>query len=97
MFPFFIVDLKTIHENAVMSRSSFPSFHLNDKNKPVPGNSTSQTSKIMTSSVDRLFENEGDVFMSNHFIDFQVLFIAKFGRLSLNAKFLYTTGTTVYS
>lgn len=57
-----------------MSRSSFPSFHLNDKNKPVPGNSTSQTGKIMTSSVDRLFENEGDVFMSNHFIDFQVCF-----------------------
>uniref|UniRef100_A0A336KH97 CSON010407 protein n=1 Tax=Culicoides sonorensis TaxID=179676 RepID=A0A336KH97_CULSO len=70
-------NLKTIHENAVMSRSSFPSFHLNDKNKPATGannTSTSMTSgRMMTSSVDRLFENEGDVFISNHFIDFQAL------------------------
>ncbi|XP_063703220.1 WD repeat-containing protein 47 [Culicoides brevitarsis] len=69
-------NLKTIHENAIMSRSSFPSFHLNDKNKPVtavPGNNSTSTSRMMTSSVDRLFENEGDVFISNHFIDFQAL------------------------
>lgn len=67
-------NLKTIHENAIMSRSSFPSFHLNDKNKqPAPSaNTTSTSSRLMTSSVDRLFENEGDVFISNHFIDFQV-------------------------
>lgn len=62
-----------------MSRSSFPSFHLNDKNqKPVSQMSASTTNITnkpgpMNSSVDKLFENESDVFMSSHFIDFQAL------------------------
>lgn len=47
-----------------MSRSSFASFHLTGI-KPTSG-------KMMTSSVDRLFENDGDVFLSSNFADFQV-------------------------
>lgn len=45
-----------------MSRSSFASFHLTGI-KPSSG-------KMMTSSVDRLFENEGDVFISSNYNDF---------------------------
>lgn len=45
-----------------MSRSSFASFHLTGI-KPSSG-------KLMTSSVDRLFENEGDVFISSNYNDF---------------------------
>lgn len=45
-----------------MSRSSFASFHLTGI-KPSSG-------KLMTSSVDRLFENEGDVFISSNYTDF---------------------------
>lgn len=45
-----------------MSRSSFASFHLTGI-KPSSG-------KMMTSSVDRLFENEGEVFISSNYSDF---------------------------
>lgn len=45
-----------------MSRSSFASFHLTGI-KPSSG-------KLMTSSVDRLFENENDVFISSNYNDF---------------------------
>lgn len=45
-----------------MSRSSFASFHLTGI-KPSSG-------KTMTSSVDRLFENEGEVFISSNYNDF---------------------------
>lgn len=47
-----------------MSRSSFASFHLTGI-KPSSG-------KMMTSSVDRLFESDSDVFLSNNFNEFQV-------------------------
>lgn len=47
-----------------MSRSSFASFHLTGI-KPSSG-------KMITSSVDRLFESDAEVFMSNNFTDFQV-------------------------
>lgn len=46
-----------------MSRSSFASFHLNGL----------RCNKIMNTSVDRLFENEGDVFLSSNFGEFQQL------------------------
>lgn len=46
-----------------MSRSSFASFHLNGLSR----------NKIMNTSVDRLFENEGDVFLSANFGEFQQL------------------------
>ncbi|KAL1518018.1 hypothetical protein ABEB36_001704 [Hypothenemus hampei] len=49
--------------NGPMSRSSFASFHLTGI----------KTNKLMNSSVDRLFENEGDVFLSNSYADFQQL------------------------
>lgn len=45
-----------------MSRSSFASFHLTGI-KPSSG-------KLMTSSVDRLFENDSDVFISSNYNDF---------------------------
>lgn len=45
-----------------MSRSSFASFHLTGI-KPSSG-------KMMTSSVDRLFENDSDVFISSNYNDF---------------------------
>lgn len=48
-----------------MSRSSFASFHLT-------GIKTS-SGKVMTSSVDRLFENDADVFHSSNFGEFQGL------------------------
>lgn len=51
-------------DNGQMSRSSFASFHLTGI-KP-------STGKMMTSSVDRLFENEGEVFLSSNYQDFQV-------------------------
>lgn len=51
-------------DNGQMSRSSFASFHLTGI-KPSSG-------KMMTSSVDRLFENEGEVFLSSNYQDFQV-------------------------
>lgn len=53
-------------ESFGMSRSSFASFHLT-------GIKSAGTGKVMQSSVDRLFENEGDVFLSNTFNDFQVI------------------------
>lgn len=51
-------------ESFGMSRSSFASFHLTGIK--------AGTGKVMQSSVDRLFENEGDVFLSNTFNEFQV-------------------------
>lgn len=52
-----------INTNSPMSRSSFASFHLTGM----------KTNKIMNSSVDRLFENDGEVFLSNSYADFQQL------------------------
>lgn len=49
-------------EGNPMSRSSFASFHLTGI-KPSSG-------KLMTSSVDRLFENDNDVFISMNYNDF---------------------------
>ncbi|XP_066250655.1 WD repeat-containing protein 47 isoform X1 [Euwallacea similis] len=49
--------------NGPMSRSSFASFHLTGI----------KNNKLMNSSVDRLFENEGEVFLSNSYADFQQL------------------------
>ncbi|XP_049818342.1 WD repeat-containing protein 47 isoform X2 [Aethina tumida] len=49
--------------NAPMSRSSFASFHLTGI----------KNNKLMNSSVDRLFENEGEVFLSNSYAEFQQL------------------------
>lgn len=64
-FPFFLFsdsNLASVIEGAPMSRSSFASFHLTGI-KPSSG-------KLMTSSVDRLFENDGDVFISSNYNDF---------------------------
>lgn len=63
-----------------MSRSSFASFHLTGI-KPSSG-------KLMTSSVDRLFENDSDVFISSNYNDFNqvrflLLYIKKISLLSL--------------
>lgn len=52
-----------ILNNSPMSRSSFASFHLTGI----------KNSKLMNSSVDRLFENEGEVFLSNSYAEFQQL------------------------
>lgn len=52
-----------INTNGPMSRSSFASFHLTGI----------KNNKLMNSSVDRLFENEGDVFLSNSYAEFQQL------------------------
>ncbi|XP_050301766.1 WD repeat-containing protein 47 isoform X2 [Anthonomus grandis grandis] len=49
--------------NGPMSRSSFASFHLTGI----------KNNKLMNSSVDRLFENEGEVFLSNSYAEFQQL------------------------
>lgn len=49
--------------NGPMSRSSFASFHLTGI----------KNNKLMNASVDRLFENENDVFLSNSYADFQQL------------------------
>ncbi|CAO1302016.1 unnamed protein product [Diamesa hyperborea] len=55
-----LIDAKQRGEEAFgMSRSSFASFHLTGI-KPSSG-------KMMTSSVDRLFESDSDVFLSNNF------------------------------
>lgn len=53
------------NEGFPMSRSSFASFHLT-------GIKTS-SGKVMTSSVDRLFENDADVFHSSNYADFHGL------------------------
>lgn len=61
-------NLASIIEGTPMSRSSFASFHLTGI-KPSSG-------KLMTSSVDRLFENDSDVFISSNYNDFnQVWYI----------------------
>ncbi|KAG5900353.1 hypothetical protein JTB14_033803 [Gonioctena quinquepunctata] len=52
-----------IATNGPMSRSSFASFHLTGI----------KTNKSMNTSVDRLFENEGEVFLSNSYAEFQQL------------------------
>lgn len=52
-----------------MSRSSFASFHLTGI-KPSSG-------KLMTSSVDRLFENESDVFISSNYNEFNQVNLKK--------------------
>lgn len=52
-----------INTNNQMSRSSFASFHLTGM----------KNNKVMNSSVDRLFENEGEVFLSNSYAEFQQL------------------------
>ncbi|XP_031786903.1 WD repeat-containing protein 47 isoform X3 [Nasonia vitripennis] len=49
--------------NPMMSRSSFASFHLTGF----------KNNKLMNTSVDRLFENEGDVFLSSSYAEFQQL------------------------
>lgn len=52
-----------INSNGPMTRSSFASFHLTGI----------KNNKLMNTSVDRLFENEGDVFLSSTYADFQQL------------------------
>ncbi|KAF5296709.1 hypothetical protein FQA39_LY12409 [Lamprigera yunnana] len=52
-----------INSNNSMSRSSFASFHLTGI----------KNNKSMNASVDRLFENENDVFLSNSYAEFQQL------------------------
>ncbi|KAK5643035.1 hypothetical protein RI129_009202 [Pyrocoelia pectoralis] len=52
-----------INSNNSMSRSSFASFHLTGM----------KNNKPMNASVDRLFENESDVFLSNSYAEFQQL------------------------
>lgn len=52
-----------INTSGPMSRSSFASFHLTGM----------KNNKLMNTSVDRLFENEGDVFLSNSYAEFQQL------------------------
>ncbi|CRK96255.1 CLUMA_CG009681, isoform A, partial [Clunio marinus] len=62
-----------------MSRSSFASFHLTGI-KPCSG-------KMMTSSVDRLFESENDVFISNNFNEFQPQVLPSIDEIaSVNSK-----------
>ena len=64
-----------------MSRSSFASFHLTGI-KPSSG-------KMMQSSVDRLFESDGDVFLSSNFNDFQVRIIFRLVNICLMNSFVY--------
>lgn len=52
-----------INSNSPMTRSSFASFHLTGI----------KNNKLMNTSVDRLFENENDVFLSSTYADFQQL------------------------
>ncbi|PSN35636.1 WD repeat-containing protein 47 [Blattella germanica] len=52
-----------INTGNAMSRSSFASFHLTGY----------KNNKLMNTSVDRLFENDGDVFLSSSYADFQQL------------------------
>lgn len=51
-----------INHSPLMSRSSFASFHLTGL----------KNNKLMNTSVDRLFENEGDVFVSSTYGEFQL-------------------------
>lgn len=51
-----------ILNDTAMSRSSFASFHLT-------GN---KGNKLMNTSVDRLFDNDGDVFLSSSYSEFQL-------------------------
>ncbi|XP_039286667.1 WD repeat-containing protein 47 isoform X2 [Nilaparvata lugens] len=48
--------------DSVMSRSSFASFHLTGH----------KSNKLMNTSVDRLFDNDNDVFLSSSFTEFQL-------------------------
>lgn len=52
-----------INTQSPMSRSSFASFHLTGI----------KNNKLMNTSVDRLFENEGEVFLSSSYAEFQQL------------------------
>lgn len=52
-----------INTSNAMSRSSFASFHLTGY----------KNNKLMNTSVDRLFENDNDVFLSSTYADFQQL------------------------
>jgi hypothetical protein len=52
-----------INTSNAMSRSSFASFHLTGY----------KNNKLMNTSVDRLFENDSDVFLSSTYADFQQL------------------------
>lgn len=52
-----------IGSNSPMTRSSFASFHLTGI----------KNNKLMNTSVDRLFENESDVFLSSSYAEFQQL------------------------
>lgn len=63
-FMKYLAETKRTEDGYGMSRSSFASFHLTGI-KPSSG-------KMMQSSVDRLFESDGDVFLSSNFNDFQV-------------------------
>lgn len=65
MYFFSDQPVSNIANEGFMSRSSFASFHLT-------GIKTS-SGKVMTSSVDRLFENGDDVFHSSNFGEFQGL------------------------
>lgn len=58
----FLDQSQTNADGSAMSRSSFASFHLTGI-KPSSG-------KLMTSSVDRLFENDGEPFVSGKFNEF---------------------------
>lgn len=58
-----LMALSTGDINHAMSRSSFASFHLTGF----------KNNKLMNTSVDRLFENEGDVFLSSSYAEFQQL------------------------
>lgn len=59
---FLLDQSQTNTDGSAMSRSSFASFHLTGI-KPSSG-------KLMTSSVDRLFENDGEPFMSGKYNEF---------------------------
>lgn len=61
-FKFRLDQSQTNTDGSAMSRSSFASFHLTGI-KPSSG-------KLMTSSVDRLFENDGDAFISSKYNEF---------------------------
>lgn len=74
-------------EGNPMSRSSFASFHLTGI-KP--------SGKLMTSSVDRLFENDSDVFISSNYNDFNQVrraFLAEKNLISLKLKSCELTHT----
>jgi hypothetical protein len=79
LFHASLADQKRSDEPFGMSRSSFASFHLTGI-KPSSG-------KMMQSSVDRLFENDGEVFMSSNFNDYQTQILPSIDEIaSVNSK-----------